>query len=150
MSNAIIQRANDIIAQLTIKNGAITEEFCEFCTLALIDDQGYPTASVITASKSDGINWLAFSVGLPSNKVKRIQNCTRASVSFNSLEYCINLVGDIEIITDAAVKEEMWYEGLEYHFPGGKSDPNYCVLKFKTKRYQIFFMDEDDEVTGTL
>ena len=34
-----------------------------------------------------------------ANKAKRVVNCNRASVCFSTAEYCVNLVGEIEIIT---------------------------------------------------
>ena len=140
MSQEIINKTTEIIAANTVKNGIFNGEIC---TLTLIDEEGYPTASVITPAKSDGLNWLAFGTLLNDNRAKRAKNCNRASVSFNTTEYCVNLVGDIEVITDQAVKSEMWYDGLAYHFPGGATDPNYCVLKFTTKRYKLFIDGED-------
>ena len=112
------------------------------CVLALIDVDGYPTASTITVSKCDGIKWLTFCTGLgadrPNSKAKRIAKCNRASVCFFSLSplYNITLVGTIEVITDPDIKKEMWYEGLENHFKGPE-DPNYCVLKFTTERHNL-------------
>lgn len=128
MNEKIISRAGEIVAQNT---GERT-----YCTLALIDLEGYPTVSTITASKSDGINWLTFCTGLGSDKSNRIIKCNRASVCFNSNEYNITLVGTIEIITDPDVKKEMWYGSLVNHF-SGPLDPNYCVLRFKTESYNV-------------
>ncbi|GHU96474.1 hypothetical protein FACS1894208_11130 [Clostridia bacterium] len=39
-------------------------------------------------------------------------------------------------MTDLAVKQEMWYDGLEEHFSGA-DDPNFCVLRFVTNRYNL-------------
>lgn len=128
MNEEIISRAEEIVAQNT---GERT-----YCTLALIDLEGYPTVSTITASKADGINWLTFCTGLGSDKTNRILKCNRASVCFNSNEYNITLVGIIDIITDPNVKKEMWYGGLVNHF-SGPQDPNYCVLRFKTERINL-------------
>lgn len=112
--------------------------------MALIDANGYPTASTITASKADGINWITFCTGLGNNKTKRISSCSRASVCFNKSAYNITLVGTIEIVTDATVKREMWYEGLKHHFKSA-DDENYCVLRFQTQRYNLFidWMEEE-------
>ena len=140
MSQEIIKKAADIIAANTVKNKTFNGEIC---TLTLIDGEGYPTASVITPAKSDGLNWLAFGTLLNDNRAKRAKNCSRASVSFNTTEYCVNLVGDIEVITDPQIKSEMWYDGLSFHFPSGETDPNYCVLKFTTRRYKLFIEGED-------
>ena len=146
MDQEIIKKAGDIIASLS-GHGA-TDGTEPYCTLALIDDEGYPTASTITVSKSEGIQWITFCTGLSSNKVKRIEKCNRASVCFNSLQYNLTLVGDIEVITDPAVKKEMWYDGLKYVFTGGDSDPDYCVLMFKTRRYNL--MIDYKEAVGRL
>jgi hypothetical protein len=54
------------------------------CVLALIDLDGYPTASTITVSKNDGINWLTFCTGFGGSRTKRIDQCNRASVCFLS------------------------------------------------------------------
>ncbi len=128
MNEEIISRAGEIIAMNT-GEGA-------YCALGLIDSDGYPTVSTITASKADGINWLTFCTGLGSDKTKRIKKCQSASVCFNSNEYNITLVGTVDIITDPEVKTEMWYDGLANHF-SSPQDPNYCVLRFKTERYNL-------------
>ena len=130
MNTEIITRAGEIVAS---KTGGGNEGYC---ALALIDDDGFPTASTISASKADGINWITFCTGLGSNKAKRIEKCNRASVCFDSIDHNITLVGTIEVLTDPEIKKEMWYEGLESIF-SGPEDPNYCVLRFRTKRYNL-------------
>ncbi|MDR2532782.1 MAG: pyridoxamine 5'-phosphate oxidase family protein [Oscillospiraceae bacterium] len=107
------------------------------CVLTLIDKDGYPSSSVLTVSHADGIKSIIFCGGLGSNKAKRIENCNRACVCFGSESYSVSFSGDIEILTDPDVKKEMWYEGLEHHFKG-HDDPDYCVMKFTTKRYSLF------------
>lgn len=129
MNREIIKRAGEIVQQNT---GAGT-----YCILALIDENGYPTASTITAAKAEGIDRVFFGTGLAGNKAKRIEKANRAAVCFNTGgEYNITLVGTIEIITDPATKRAMWYAGLENHFSGA-DDPAYCVLCFRTERYNL-------------
>jgi len=36
----------------------------------------------------------------------------------------------MEVLTDATSKEMIWRDGDEQYYPGGVTDPNYCVLKF--------------------
>lgn len=129
MNREIISRASEIINRKAIGGNA------GFCTLALIGIDGYPTTSTISISKADGINWMTFCTGTGS-KDERINHCNKASICINSDEYHISLTGKIEIITDLDVKKEMWYNGLENHF-SGFDDPNYCVLKFTTERYNL-------------
>ena len=143
MNQEIIKRAEEVIA------GKESRGDGGYCVLALIDKEGYPTASTLSVSKADGIKQMTFCTGLESNKAIRIKDCSRASICFTSAEYNITLVGDIEIVTDSETKKEMWYNGLEYHFTGA-DDPNYCVLRFTTKRYSLFFVDMENEVVGII
>ncbi len=125
--------------EIIIKAGQIIEKntgMGTYCVLALIDLDGYPTASTITASRAEGINWITFCTGLGSIRTNRINNCNRASICINADDYNITLVGKMEILTDLEVKKEMWYEGLSNHF-NGPEDPNYCVLRFNTERYNL-------------
>lgn len=128
MDTGIIARAGEIVGKNT---GMGTH-----CVLAQLDLDGYPTASTITASKAGGIEWVAFCTGLGGTRTNRIERCSRASVCFNAEDYNITLVGTLEIVTDPQTKREMWYEGLANHFKG-PDDPDYCVLRFKTERYNL-------------
>jgi len=139
MNQEIIARAGEIVKKNTGDES--------YCVLALIDLEGYPTASTISASKADGINWITFCTGLGATKINRINKCNQASVCFNAADYNITLVGTMEILTDPDVKKEMWYGGMSNHF-SGPEDPDYCVLRFKTQRYNLLV--DWKEATGTV
>lgn len=144
MHKEIIDKAGEIIKQNSVYGG---NSGFGMCTLSLIDAEGYPTMSIITPSKSEGIQWITFGTMLDGNRAKRVADCNRASICFGSDEYCVNLVGEMEVITALDSKREMWYEGLKMHF-SGPDDPNYCVLRFTTNRYKLFIGYE--EAAGTL
>lgn len=139
MNQEIITRAGEIVQKNT---GEET-----YCALALIDLDGYPTVSTITGSKAEGINWITFCTGLGGTRTNRINKCNQASVCFNANDYNITLVGTMKIETDPEVKKEMWYEGLRNHF-NGPEDPNYCVLRFTTQRYNLLV--DWKEAIGTI
>ena len=107
--------------------------------MALTDEEGYPSASMITASKANGFNWISFCTGLDSNKASRAKKDSRTCIYlFDARSFTgISLIGDVEITTDLEVKKEMWYDTLSDHF-SGPEDENYCVLLFKPKKYNIF------------
>ncbi len=128
MNEEVIAKAGQIVERNTGEES--------YCVLALTDLDGSPTASTISASKADGINWITFCTGLGGTKTNRINKSNQASVCFNAPDYNITLVGTIEVLTDPEVKKEMWYGGLANHF-SGPEDPNYCVLRFKTQRYNL-------------
>ena len=77
--------------------------------MALIDVDGYPTASPIAVSKNEKINWLTICASLNSNKAKRIERSNLANVCFylDDPLYIISLTGKIEIITDPEVKKNV-------------------------------------------
>lgn len=101
-----------------------------------MDTDGRPTTTTITPAKAEGIQWIAFCTGY-GTRTERIQLCKDACVCFNSPKYHISFKGSMEIITDADVKKEMWYEGLGNHFDGPE-DPGYVVLKFVADSYNLF------------
>jgi general stress protein 26 len=123
--------------------------------LSLIDHEGYPTTSTLSISKADGIRQITFGGSLESNKAKRAKENSHACVCIfdddyeSGAYYNITRVGDIEVVTDMELKKDTWYEGLEEHFQGGVEDPNYCVLKFTTKRYNLWVDVEGEEVSGS-
>jgi general stress protein 26 len=91
---------------------------------------------------------------MDSNKAKRAGACDRASVCIfdddyqgNSF-YNITLAGTIEIVSNPEIKKEMWYEGMT-EFCSGSDDANFCVLRFTTKRYNLWVCGIDEEVTGS-
>ena len=150
MSQKAIVKAEEIIKSKTAEvNMGVG------VTLSLLDHEGYPTTSTLSIAKADGIRQITFGGQLDSNKAKRAKENSRASVCIfdddyeNGAYYNITLVGDIEVVTGIETKKETWYQGLEEYFPGGVDDPNYCVLKFTTKRYNLWVDVEEEETTGS-
>lgn len=129
MNEEIIKRAGEIVSKRAEKNDH------NFVTLTLICPDGYPSSSTITISKNDGIRWLTFCTG-KGGKADRLNFSNKACVCINEDNYHISLVGTVEELTDPETKKEMWYEGLSNHFTG-YDDPNFAVLKFSTKRYNL-------------
>ena len=139
---AAIEKADKIINSKTSVGD--NEWNRQYCTLSLIDLDGYPFADTISIAKADGIRWLTFCTGLSSRKVKRINKSNRASVCVNSSGYNITLVGTVEVLTDPAIKKEMWYVGTDEYY-SGSDDPDYCVLRFNTERYMLWFAGDETE-----
>ena len=149
MNEQVIAKAEEII-----KSKAAEVNMGAGVVLSLIDSDGYPTTSCLSISKSDGIKTILFCTTMDSNKAIRAKNNSKASVCLFDDEYeggsyyNITLVGDVEILTDATSKKDAWYDGLEEHC-GSPDDPNYCVLRFTTKRYNLWVDIEGEEVTGS-
>ena len=107
--------------------------------MALTDEEGYPSASMISASKADGFNWIAFCTGVNSNKAKRVKKDPRTCIYlFDNKSFTgISLTGKAEVIVDLNIKKQMWYDTLGDHF-SGPDDDEYCVIMFKPAKYNIF------------
>jgi general stress protein 26 len=151
MSEKVIARAGEII-----KSKSATENMGAAVALSLLDSEGYPTTSAVSISKSDGIREITFCTTMDSNKAKRAGACDRASVCIfdddyqgNSF-YNLTLAGTIEIVSDPEIKKEMWYEGMAEHC-SGPDDANFCVLRFTTKRYNLWVsgIEIEKDVTGS-
>jgi len=142
----IIARAAEVIQS---KSGYIGGGMEGNAVLALIDENGYPTASVVTIANADGVKWITFNTSPGYTKTKRIEKCNRASVCIGSSEYNITLVGTIEVLTDAATKKDNWFEPMAEMW-SGPDDPKYCVLRFNTEHYNLFFASDDTEAKGFL
>lgn len=111
-----------------------------------IDERGYPRVSTISSIKTDGINKVWFTTGLKSNKVKLFRENNKASVCYHEGSNNVTLVGDIEILTNPEIKEQLWKDWFIKHFPGGVTDPNYCVLEFTTREIIIWIDNHYEEV----
>jgi len=116
--------------------------------MALTDDEGYPTASMITASRADGFKWIAFCTLLDSNKYKRTRKDPRTCVYLFDKESFsgVSLTGKVEIRTDLQTKKHIWYDALG-DYSKNPEDDNWCVLMFIPERYNIFI--DGRSVTGT-
>ena len=148
MNVDLLKKAEEIINGSTIhtidKSGLGAD-----WVMALIDEEGYPTASMITASRADGFKWIAFCTGLGWNKPNRAEKDQRSCVYLFEKESFsgISLTGKIEVITDFEIKKQMWYSALGDFF-NGSDDKNLCVLMLKPERYNIFI--DNRTIYGTV
>lgn len=102
-----------------------------------IDPDGSPVPTTISPSRSEGIRWITFCTGLGAPSPVRLGQNKKAAVCLNSPTYHISLTGTAEVCTDPEICREMWYDGLANHF-SGPDDPDFCVIRFTTRRYSLF------------
>jgi general stress protein 26 len=71
---------------------------------------------------------LLFATGMTTPKVEEIAKNNQVSVSFQgSAEFAV-LYGTAQVRQDRALIEELWSEAWRVWFPGGKDDPNLCLV----------------------
>ena len=130
MNEKIIEKANAILKKTANVN------------FGVIDESGYPVVMAMSLINPNDISEIYLSTTLDSNKAKCLQKNNKASVCVATTNDNITLVGDVEICTDQETKSKCWQNWFIEVYPSGETDPNYCVIKFTTKRASLYVGDE--------
>jgi general stress protein 26 len=135
MDANIFTRANQII------------KTCDAAYFGVIDENGCPHVSTVSSIQPENIFTAYFSTGLNANKTKRLRVDKRAGICYRAGGDNISLTGEAEILTDPETKSRLWQDWFIEHFPGGKTDPNYCIIKFTAQRASLWVHNESAEFT---
>jgi general stress protein 26 len=116
--------------------------------VASIDESGFPNMkAMLPPRKREGIRAFWFTTNTSSMRVVQYQRNPNAAIYFYDKRFFrgVQLVGTMEALTDAKIKEELWREGDAAYYPNGVTDPDYCVLKFTVRRGRCYsnFKSED-------
>lgn len=116
--------------------------------ISSVDSDGFPnTKAMLPPRKREGIKYIYFTTNTSSMRVKQYIDNRKASVYFYDKRFFrgIMLKGTMEVLQDSETKEMIWRDGDELYYPGGVTDPDYCVLKFRAQsgRYYSNFKSED-------
>ena len=134
MKENLIKRAEELLTQ------------CAVCTVASVSEKGYPRICVLMPLKTVGIKEFWFSTGASGTKVGHFRKNSKSGVTFYDGGASVTLTGDMEIVSDANVKNALfdkWESFLGRHFPnGGKNDPEYCVIHFVAAEATIYIDNE--------
>ena len=101
--------------------------------ISSVDQEGFPwTKAMLKPRKREGIKTFYFTTNAFSIRVAQYKTNPKASIYFCDAKGFKGMMlrGTMEVLTDAASKEMIWHNGDEQYYPGGVTDPNYCVLKF--------------------
>ena len=79
-----------------------------------------------------------FATGLSTNKIKDIKKNPTVSVFVDDPDdqTYASIVGKAEIVNDNRMLNKFWQEPFGFFFPGGPSDPDYCLLKITPKKVE--------------
>ena len=119
------------------------------CVIGSVDADGIPNIkAMLKPRKVTGLKTFYFSTNTSSEHVKQYSLNPRASVYFYKrfMGYKGALLkGSMEILNDDDVKRTLWEKGDEKYYPGGVTDPDYCVMRFTafTARYYSNFRSYD-------
>lgn len=103
--------------------------------LVTIGDDGQPDARAMATTGCEGIKTVWLLTGKCSAKYRELSRNPRcllyATDPDDTETYLeLRLWGDMELLDDPASRALAWREEYLCYFPGGKDDPNLCVLKF--------------------
>jgi general stress protein 26 len=103
--------------------------------------KGFNTGMLTTRSPDGGVHTrpmrvarmerdqeILFATGLTTPKVEEIAKNNQVSVSFQGGSEFAVLYGTAHVLKDRALIEELWSDAWRVWFPGGKDDPNLCLL----------------------
>lgn len=116
MSTDIKQRALDFIRATRI---------CHMTTI----DGDKPSTRVMSAGRVDADFTVWFAVFASSGKVRQLAVNPHLSLSLYDGKMDCTIDGAGAVINDQAVKDELWNDHLAEYYTGGKSDPEYAILK---------------------
>ncbi|MEM1484863.1 pyridoxamine 5'-phosphate oxidase family protein [Oscillospiraceae bacterium PP1C4] len=120
--------------------------------LGSVDEQGFPyTKAMYPPRERIGIRTFYFTTNTSSLRVEQFAKNPKASIYFYDKRFfrSVLLLGTVEILTDATIKEKIWHDGDERFYPLGVTDPDYCVLRFTAEkgRYLSNFKNEDFNIS---
>ena len=101
--------------------------------ISSVDQDGFPwTKAMLKPRKREGIKTFYFTTNTFSIRVAQYNANPTASIYFCDAKVFKGMMlrGTMEVLTDAKSKEMIWRDGDTQYYPGGVTDPNYCVLKF--------------------
>ena len=112
----------------------------EVVVLTSVNKEGYPRPVPMSMVKSEDISTVWMSTGSDSMKTEDFRKNPKGGLCFYAQGNSVCMTGDVEVITDQNVKQELWQAWFINHFPGGPTDPNYVILKF-TANHATYFID---------
>lgn len=115
------------------------------------DEEGFPVVKAMLAPrKREGIKVFYFTTNTSSRHTAQYRENPKACIYFCDRRFFRGamLKGTMEILEDSASKEMIWREGDTMYYPGGVTDPDYCVMRFTaiSGRFYSNFHSEDFEV----
>lgn len=119
--------------------------------ISSVGEDGFPnTKAMLPPRKREGIKTFYFTTNTSSMRVAQYRDNPRACIYFCDKRFFrgVMLKGAMEVLEDSDSKEMIWRDGDTMYYPGGVSDPDYCVLKFTSQsgRYYTNFHSEDFEI----
>lgn len=115
---------------------------CENVTVVSIDSAGYPRPVPMSKIGAKGFHEVWMATNADSDKVRDFKENPKSGLCYEHYGDSVALRGTIEVVTDDAVRREMWQDWFIHHFPGGPDDPNYVLLHFTGEEATFWINNE--------
>lgn len=110
--------------------------------ISSVDEEGFPNTKAMLAPRKVEGNDFYFTTNTSSMRVGQYQANDKACIYFykrGRFSYTgVMLVGTMQVMTDQAIKDEIWQDGDTMYYKNGKTDPDYCVLKFSATKCRYY------------
>jgi general stress protein 26 len=116
--------------------------------ISSVDEEGFPnTKAMLAPVKRNGIKEIFWHTNAGSMRIKQFSKNSKACVYFcdNRSFRGIMLVGNMEIVQDKAIMQELWKDDYNIYYKDGVFGGDYTVIKFTAikGRYYSNFKSAD-------
>lgn len=134
-NNLVMHEIVPISREEAVQKSLALIERCEIAMVGSHGNDGYPNIKAMFKYDTQGLKTAIFSTNTSSRRVAQFKANAKACIYYYDpdLFMGVNLVGEMEIVEDLAVKEHLWRDGWEAYYPLGVMDPEYCLLRFTAK-----------------
>lgn len=102
--------------------------------ISSVDEEGFPNMKAMFIPRKIDGNHFYFTTNLSAMRSQHYLTNPKASIYFYNkgrFRYeGVMQTGTMEVLTDSAIKAEIWQPGDTLYYREGINDPDYCVLKF--------------------
>lgn len=111
-----------------------------FAYVGSVNDEGFPQIKCMFAMKGGDLRTHYFSTNTSSKRVGQFRQNPKASVYYCNETFFKGALfsGSMQVMEDVETKARFWRKGDKQYYPGGVTDPDYCILKFTAETVNFY------------
>lgn len=109
--------------------------------IASVDGEGFPAMKAMLAPRHrEGLRTFLFTTNTYSMPVAHYRVHPKAAIYFCDRRFYrgVMLQGLMDVLTDQLSKQAIWLDTDIQYYPGGVTDPDYCVLRFTASQGRYY------------